>query len=760
MVNANSASENSRVKELTSQVSRRKVLATAGAIATATVIGKTLDSSIHLARGANVQAGWQRSGYRWNNVAIHGGGFVVGIIPHPTVRGLIYARTDVGGAYRLDPGSNRWTPITDWVGGPDWYFSGIESLAVDVTDKNRVYIAAGMYSQPWAKNGAILRSQDQGRTWRITHLPIKLGGNEAGRFNGERLAVDPNAPSTLYFGSRHNGLWKSVDHGESWHQVKSFPVLRHTAGVGTVFVIYDSHGGKRGQATPIIYAGVSTPQGGMYRSTDAGETWHKMPGQPTGLRPNHAALSADGFLYVSYGKQPGPNSMTDGAVWKCNTRDDGWTNITPLSPQKDRRSFGYGTVAIDVNHPGTVMAGTFCRWNGGDIIFRSTNGGRNWTPISPSSGGIWSVESAPWLKFHSSHAMVTNWIGSLQIDPHHSDRVLYTTGWGIFESTDVTAADTGGRTHWKFYCDGFEETVVTDLISPPAGAHLISTVGDIDGFKHDNLRVSPPGGMLNPNYGNNTSIDFAEHEPRFMVRAFGGRPVNAAFSTDGGSSWTPFRRGPHRGAYGKIAVSPDAKAIVWTAGPGPWSGPSRVAHVTHDRGESWEACRGLRGGWPVISDRADSRCFYAFASQQGRLCISRDAGLSFQSVNGQFPRGNAEFRSTPGHPGELWLASGHGLFSFKSFGSQVSKLDNIDSATRIGFGRAAPGLDYPALFVVGRLNGVYGIYRSDDTGATWTRINDFQHQFFTIDAITGDPRIYGRVYLGTSGRGIIYGDKI
>ena len=41
----------------------------------------------------------------------------------------------------------------------------------------------------------------------------------------------------------------------------------------------------------------------------------------------------------------------------------------------------------------------------------------------------------------------------------------------------------------------------------------------------------------------------------------------------------------------------------------------------------------------------------------------------------------------------------------------------------------------------------------------WLRINDDLHQWgWTGQTITGDPRIYGRVYIGTNGRGIIYGD--
>jgi len=54
---------------------------------------------------------------------------------------------------------------------------------------------------------------------------------------------------------------------------------------------------------------------------------------------------------------------------------------------------------------------------------------------------------------------------------------------------------------------------------------------------------------------------------------------------------------------------------------------------------------------------------------------------------------------------------------------------------------------------------VAGIYRSDDQGQAWVRINDNLHQYGSINAaITGDPRIYARVYFSTNGRGVIYGE--
>src|SRR3982750_4576126 len=85
--------------------------------------------------------------YNWQNAPIGGGGFVTGIVFSPTVPNLVYARTDVGGAYRWDQNIGRWTALndnvtdTDPVGG-----GGIESMAIDPNDSNRVYAAIGMYT--------------------------------------------------------------------------------------------------------------------------------------------------------------------------------------------------------------------------------------------------------------------------------------------------------------------------------------------------------------------------------------------------------------------------------------------------------------------------------------------------------------------------------------------------------------------------------------------------------------------------------------
>jgi xyloglucan-specific exo-beta-1,4-glucanase len=70
----------------------------------------------------------QTEAYNWKSVAIAGGGFVSGIITSKTQSGLMYARTDVGGA-----ANSRWIPILDWVSEDELGYLGVESLAIDPT---------------------------------------------------------------------------------------------------------------------------------------------------------------------------------------------------------------------------------------------------------------------------------------------------------------------------------------------------------------------------------------------------------------------------------------------------------------------------------------------------------------------------------------------------------------------------------------------------------------------------------------------------
>lgn len=698
--------------------------------------------------------------YNWKSVQIVGGGFVSGIIPHPTAKGIMYARTDIGGAYRWDTIAGQWVALTDWVTGDNWTFTGIESIAPDPSDPNRVYIAVGTYTNNWSGNGTMLRSSDQGRTWQRTDVPFKMGGNEDGRSNGERLAVDPSDPDVLFFGSRNVGLWKSTDRAVTWSTIDSFPAMATDPSsqsgtgewvrpVGIVFVQFvpDSKSEKN-KPTPTLYAGVSTQKTSLYKSDDCGKTWAAVPNQPVGLRPSHAALSPDGNLYFSYGDQPGPNGVTDGAVWKLNTRSGAWTDITPLKPSDGDR-FGYGGVTVDRQRPGTVMVSTIDRWAKKDDLFRTIDSGKTWKQIGPKSER--DAILAPWLTWGREKAELGHWIGDIEIDPFDSNHVLCVTGTGIWACNDITALDRDQTTHWTVGAKGLEECVVIEIVSPAAGAALLSTVGDIDGFRHQNLDVSPPSGFFKPAHGSNTGLDVAALAPNSAVRTFGGG-TGGAYSQDNGITWTDFAGKPEgsRGS-GTIAVSADGKTFVWT--PGGNTG----TFYSSDRGATWTSSKGLPPRLRVIADPTNTARFFTIDSSSGTLYASEDSGATFSSRASGLAKGGY-LRAVPGQSGELWLTTEDGLYRSKNSGVAFAKIVGVTQGRRIGFGKATPGKTYPSLYLVGSLSNVYGIYRSDNEGENWVRINDDQHQYGTLNAITGDPRLHGRVYIASANRGILYAD--
>lgn len=742
--------------------------------------------TITLPYGPAVNAQTKSESYNWRNVVIGGGGgFIPGIVYSPKEKDLIYARTDMGGAYRWNPANSSWVPMLDAFGMDEYSYYGVDSLAADPVDANRVYIAAGMYTNNWLpNNGCILRSTDKGNTWQKTELPFKFGGNMPGRNMGERLAIDPNKNSILYVGTRcGNGLWKSIDYGVTWSKVASFPnpgtyVYDPNYDyskdiIGVVWVAFDAKSSTPGNATKNIYVGVADKANSVYRSTDGGATWSAVPGQPTGFLPHHGTMASNGILYITYSDTCGPYDGGKGDVWKFNTTTGVWTKISPVPSTKSDGTdngddyFGYGGLAVDAQHPDTLMVATLNSWWPDANIFRSLDGGATWTRIWEWSGYpsrslryTQDVSAAPWLdsglpKNPPEPQLKLGWmIGELEIDPFNSDRMMYGTGATIYGTDNLTAWDKNEKINITVKAEGIEECAVLGLISPPTGAPLVSVVGDICGFRHDKLDTARPKALV-PAYGTTTSIDYAELSPSFMTicsSSSSSTPKRISFSYDGGTNWFQGSTEPSNASGdGLVAAAADATAVIWAP-------KDAAASVTTNNGSSWTTCTGLPNNAAIASDRVNGKKFYGFSG--GKFYVSTNGGVSFTATAASGLPTGGKIKAVPGKEGDVWIAAGgDGLWHSTDSGASFTKLTNLTAAYVAGFGKAAPGKDYMAIYITGRIDGVAGFFRSDDEGATWVRINDDQHGYGAVDsAITGDPRVYGRVYIGTNGRGIIYGE--
>lgn len=238
----------------------------------------------------------------------------------------------------------------------------------------------------------------------------------------------------------------------------------------------------------------------------------------------------------------------------------------------------------------------------------------------------------------------------------------------------------------------------------------------------------------------------------------GGR--YGAYSTDGGTTWTAFGSAPPgANAAGNIAVSANGNTLVWCPG-------GSTMHYSSDNGTSWQASAGAGSNLKPVSDRVNALKFYVYDALNGRLLISTDRGASF-TVNctglptvPDWQLGDASIKTVYGKEGHIWLAVPDGLYRSTNSGADFAKISNVEDGGRVGFGRALPGNNYPAIYLSGKVNGVNGFFRSDDEGNSWIRINTDRQQFGWINVVTGDPRVYGRMYIATGGRGILYGEPL
>ncbi|MEU6355531.1 1,4-beta-glucanase [Streptomyces sp. NPDC047072] len=690
--------------------------------------------------------------YRWRQVVIGGTGFVTGVLFHPSVRGLAYARTDIGGAYRWDDRSARWIPLNDDLGWDDWNLLGVEAMAVDPGHPDRVYLALGTYAQSWAGNGAVLRSEDRGATWARADLAVKLGGNEDGRGAGERLLVDPRDSDTLWLGTRHDGLLKSTDRGATWATASGFPGTPSSGGQGVTLLV---------AAGRVLYAGWGDSDGttaNLFRTSD-GTTWEAVPGQPSGTSakvPIRAAYDCHTReLYVSYADAPGPNGQLDGSVHKLAVASGKWTDVTPVQPG-GTDTFGYGGVAVDARRPGTVVVSTNNRWSAVDTLYRTTDGGRTWTSLKDSA--VLDVSETPFLTFGADAPKFGWWIQALAVDPYDSKHVVYGTGATLYGTRDLK--------HWAPQIRGLEETSVRQLISPPTGeAHLLSGLGDVGVMYHERLTASPSRGMAsNPVFGSATGLAQAAAKPSYVVRTGFGDHGNGAFSNDGGRTWAPFAAQPTlaKDAPGPIATNADGSVLLWTFVH--WDGTKYPAHRSTDNGATWTEVASFPKGATPVADPADPQRFYAYDTDTGTLYASTDSGLTFAAGAAGLPSGDTQFElvAAPGRVGDLWLSvKWNGLYRSTDGGASFTKVASCWASYTLGFGKAAEGADYPALYMVGSTESITAVYRSDDEAKSWVRINDDRHQWGWIgETISGDPRVYGRVYIATNGRGIQYGDPV
>jgi xyloglucan-specific exo-beta-1,4-glucanase len=733
----------------------------------------------------------------WKSVKIGGGGYVPGLVYHPTTPDLLYARTDIGGAYRWNAAASAWVPLTDGFGPNEGGYQGAESIALDPNDDSLVYMSTGQYNSADG-HGRLYISSNLGKSWKHVELPFSVGSNNAGRAIGERMVVDPNQPKVLHYASRTAGLWQSRDRGRTWNQVTSFSSTWMTAdqiaasggsAKGVELVLYDTSTRASGKATKTIYVAVAPDYvsaagltSNLYKSTNGGKTWTPVETPVSGYHIPHMVRAEDGVFYVAFTMDSGPGAGGPARLYKFDGSN--WTLLRSYDPEQ-WVNFGFGGVSVHGSGPTTRIAlgitNSWGNWEGQPVVALSDDAGATWREIAA-------------MKPHTPGDMgFSGWVDDVEIDPLDRDHILHVTGGGVWETRDASSENPS----WVFLVDGLEETVNLSMTTPPAGAPylLLNSSGDVGLLVHTALDQPPtlgPKGEVG--FSNGCSADMAWADPAYIAAVgkvnWGGGTVVGVYSTDAGVTWAAFPTFhpdalANQNEESNIAVTQPNHAV--------WAPANSVPYSTADNGMTWVASNlpplpwvGINRSYRLAADRQNPSKVYAYdpggawwTNTSGKFYVSNDGGLTFTQISSPVLDGlrcNSHWTTAivvnPYVEGDVWLADGNSLYHSVDSGATWAKLTTMDSvwganppwmypelfgASAFALGKPAAGASYSAaVYMVGTVGGVWGVYQSDDAGASWTRINDDKHQFAGIGGIAADHNLHGRVYIRGTGRGLLY----
>jgi xyloglucan-specific exo-beta-1,4-glucanase len=645
-----------------------------------------------------------------------------------------------------------------------------------------------------------LRSSDHGATFDTTEVTalFKAHGNGMGRQSGEKLAVDPHNGKNIWCGSRLNGLFRSVDGGKTWAKAdtlgaKSGGSLNNDNGIS--FVLFDSAGGTVDGATKTFYVGIGRTGNNFYRTTDGGKTFAAIAGGPAGLMPLRAVFAGRSLL-ISYAGGPGPHSVTGGAIHRYSTVSGAWTNITPKDEDgyygdgSQARGGALGGISVDPADTAHLVASTLCHYGGqwrfadstdgwGDKLFESKDGGASWRLLNTYAEKSFSNPSVDPDGTEWIHGKAVHWAGSVEFDPFDTRRVWVTSGNGVFRSDDISVTNPV----WKFAARGIEEVVPFEALSIPDGP-MLTAIGDYDGAAYADISKSYR--LYSPEFGTTLSLGYAPLDNKLLRVGTQsdwstGTEIKTDvgyLSSDLGKTWTRIAGVP----AGKGMTAMNADGTVYFHRAEAASSIQRSA----DGGATWAKLSGIDEGQtqssPLVPDPVDPKVLYILDAQ-GNLWTTTDAGLTFakrgsvqDNAESLWQASSGKIVARPGVSGELWIPldqaqtwtaggySRNGLAWTTDGGRTFARIDTslVQVCVAVGLGKAAPGATYPTLFLWGSADhGPIGMYRSTDKGASWIRINDAAHQFGGVgngQLVKGDWNVFGRVYMSSAGRGLVYGE--
>lgn len=336
--------------------------------------------------------------------------------------------------------------------GPALTSGRVVDIAVDPAHPDTWYVAAA--------SGGLWKTTNGGTTWKPMF-------DEQASYSLGCVALDPKDPLTVWVGTGENnsqrsvsygdGLYKSTDGGKHWENMG----LKDSEHIAKILV--DPRDSK------VVYVAAQGPlwraggDRGLYKTTDGGKTWKAVltisentgvtdvvmdPGNPDVLYA--AAYQRRRHVWTII------NGGPEGALYKSTDAGQTWTKLKAGLPKEDLGRVG---LAVAPGRPGLVYA-TIEAANGAGGFFRSTDGGGSWEKRSGNVSGsaqyyqelfvdpsnpdrIYAMDTwmqvsddggKTWRRVGEKHKHVDN--HALWIDPANADHLIAGCDGGVYESRD------------------------------------------------------------------------------------------------------------------------------------------------------------------------------------------------------------------------------------------------------------------------------------------------------------------------------------
>lgn len=315
---------------------------------------------------------------QWRNVGPFRGGRTRAICGVPSQPNIYYAGAVNGGVWKTTDYGRTWDPIFDHE--PT---GSIGAIAVAPSDPNIIYVGSGegLHRPDLSVGDGMYKSTDAGKTW--THLGLRDGQQISW------LAVDPQNPDRLFVAvaghpygpNPERGIYRSTDGGKSFEKV-----LYKNENIGGNDVKIDPSNPN------VVYATMWEARegpwengewlgtgGGIYKSTDGGTTWKQLTGGglPDGIAQAYVAIAQSNpqILFAAVATKAG--------VDLYRSTDGGTTWTVPTTDPRPKTRIGGGDLpvpAIDPKNPDVVYMASIVTW-------KSTDGGKTWIGLRGAPGG-------------------------------------------------------------------------------------------------------------------------------------------------------------------------------------------------------------------------------------------------------------------------------------------------------------------------------------------------------------------------------------